>query len=102
MVAEIATVQVETTVRGGCAHGCGSVHFTHCSRPSNGLTKNRKVNPDAFARMVSHHTERKVCEIVRLVATGHIYNMANIGPNLGSDGLYAISAKKEINKSCLA
>jgi hypothetical protein len=39
--------------------------------------------------------ERQVCEIVWLVATEHVYNMANIGMNIHSDMLCDLSAKKK-------
>ena len=46
------------------------------------LTKERKVNPDTFARMARHYSEREICEIVWLVASEHLYNMTNIGLNI--------------------
>jgi hypothetical protein len=42
------------------------------------LTKDKKVNPDTFARMSRHYSEREICEIVWLVASEHLYNMTNI------------------------
>ena len=51
------------------------------------LTKEKKVNPDTFARLARHFSEREICEIVWLVATEHVYNMTNIGLNIHSDGL---------------
>ena len=58
------------------------------------LTKEKKVNPDTFARMARHFSERAICEIVWLVATEHVYNMTNIGLNIHSDMLCDISRKK--------
>lgn len=58
------------------------------------LTENKKVNPDTFARMASHYSERQICEIVWLVASEHLYNMTNIGLNIHSDMLCDISKKK--------
>lgn len=58
------------------------------------LTKDKKVNPDTFARMARHFSEREICEIVWLVATEHVYNMTNIGLNIHSDMLCDISRKK--------
>jgi len=49
------------------------------------LTKEKKVNPDTFARMQRHFSERQICEIVWLVASEHLYNMTNIGLNIHSD-----------------
>jgi alkylhydroperoxidase family enzyme len=59
------------------------------------LTKDKKVNPDTFARMARHYSERKICEIVWLVATEHVYNMTNIGLNIHSDMLCDISRRKK-------
>jgi alkylhydroperoxidase family enzyme len=58
------------------------------------LTKDKKVNPDTFARMSRYHCEREVCEIVWLVASEHLYNMTNIGLNIHSDMLCDISRRK--------
>jgi hypothetical protein len=57
------------------------------------LTKDKKVNPDTFARMSGYYSEREICEIVWLVASEHIYNMTNIGLNIHSDMLCDISRK---------
>jgi alkylhydroperoxidase family enzyme len=59
------------------------------------LTKDKKVNPETFARMASFYSERQICEIVWLVASEHIYNMTNIGLNIHSDMLCDISSKKK-------
>jgi alkylhydroperoxidase family enzyme len=58
------------------------------------LTKDKRVNPDTFARMANYYSERAICEIVWLVASEHFYNMANIGLNIHSDMLCDISRKK--------
>jgi alkylhydroperoxidase family enzyme len=58
------------------------------------LTREKKVNPDTFARMARHYSEREICEIVWLVATEHVYNMTNIGLNIHSDMLCDISKKQ--------
>jgi alkylhydroperoxidase family enzyme len=58
------------------------------------LTKNKKVNPDTFARLTRYYSEREICEIVWLVASEHIYNITNIGLNIHSDMLCDISRKK--------
>jgi len=57
------------------------------------LTKEKKVNPETFARMSGHYSEREICEIVWLVASEHLYNMTNIGLNIHSDMLCDISRK---------
>src|ERR1700732_5237391 len=59
------------------------------------LTKDKKVNPDTFARMSGHYSERAICEIVWLVASERFYNMTNIGLNIHSDMLCDISRKKQ-------
>lgn len=58
------------------------------------LTKEKKVNPETFARMARHYSERQICEIVWLVASEHLYNMTNIGLNIHSDMLCDISKKR--------
>lgn len=57
------------------------------------LTKDKKVNPDTFAGMSRHYSEREICEIVWLVASEHLYNMTNIGLNIHSDMLCDIGRK---------
>jgi alkylhydroperoxidase family enzyme len=51
------------------------------------LTRDKKVDPDAFSRMSRYYSERQICEIVWLVASEHLYNMTNIGLNIHSDML---------------
>jgi len=58
------------------------------------LTRDKKVNPDTFARMARHYSEREICEIVWLVASEHVYNLTNIGLNIHSDMLCDISRKQ--------
>jgi alkylhydroperoxidase family enzyme len=58
------------------------------------LTKEKKVNPETFARMARHYSEREICEIVWLVASEHLYNITNIGLNIHSDMLCDISRKR--------
>ena len=58
------------------------------------LTKEKKVDPDTFARMSRYYSEREICEIVWLVASEHLYNMTNIGLNIHSDMLCDISRKR--------
>jgi alkylhydroperoxidase family enzyme len=59
------------------------------------LTKNKTVNSDTFARLTQHYSEREICEIVWLVASEHLYNMANIGLNIHSDMLCDITKKNK-------
>jgi alkylhydroperoxidase family enzyme len=58
------------------------------------LTKDKRVDPDTFARLARHYSERAICEIVWLVASEHLYNMTNIGLNIHSDMLCDISRKR--------
>jgi alkylhydroperoxidase family enzyme len=58
------------------------------------LTKDKKVDPDTFARMSRYYSEREICEIVWLVASEHVYNMTNIGLNIHSDMLCDLRRKK--------
>jgi alkylhydroperoxidase family enzyme len=58
------------------------------------LTRDKKVNPETFARMAKFYSERQICEIVWLVASEHVYNISNIGLNIHSDMLCDISKKK--------
>jgi alkylhydroperoxidase family enzyme len=59
------------------------------------LTKDKKVNPEIFARLSRYYSEREICEIVWLVASEHVYNMTNIGLNIHSDMLCDISRKRK-------
>ena len=59
------------------------------------LTKDKKVDPDTFARLSAHYSEREICEIVWLVASEHLYNMTNIGLNIHSDMLCDISKHRK-------
>jgi alkylhydroperoxidase family enzyme len=58
------------------------------------LTRDKKVDPETFARLASHYSERAICEIVWLVASEHVYNVTNIGLNIHSDMLCDIARKK--------
>lgn len=59
------------------------------------LTREKKVNPETFARMKRHYSERQICEIVWLVASEHLYNITNIGLNIHSDMLCETGLKKK-------
>jgi hypothetical protein len=45
------------------------------------------VDPETFERLARYYDEREICEIVWLVASEHLYNISNIGLDIGSDGL---------------
>ena len=51
------------------------------------LTEDRHVSRDTFAELTRHYSEREICEIVFLVASEHLYNITNIGLNIGSAGM---------------
>jgi alkylhydroperoxidase family enzyme len=57
------------------------------------LTRHKKVNPEIFARMAQHYSEREICEIIWVVAREHVYNLTNIGLNIHSDMLCDIRGK---------
>jgi alkylhydroperoxidase family enzyme len=57
------------------------------------LTRDKKVDPETFARMARHYSEREICEIVWLVASEHLYNLTNIGLNIRADMLCDISRR---------
>jgi alkylhydroperoxidase family enzyme len=59
------------------------------------LTRDKQVNPDTFARLASHYSERAICEIVWLVASEHFYNITNIGLNIHSDMLCDIAKRRK-------
>lgn len=60
------------------------------------LTKNKRGDPELFANMKKHYTDRELCEIVWLIASEHIYNMTNIGLNIHSDMLCDVRKKKRL------
>lgn len=58
------------------------------------LTRDRKVDPETFARLARFYPERQICEIAWLVASEHLYNISNIGLNIHSDMLCDLSREK--------
>jgi alkylhydroperoxidase family enzyme len=61
------------------------------------LTKDKRVNPETFACLSRHYSEREICEIVWLVASEHLYNVTNIGLNIHSDMLCDISKQRKVS-----
>jgi alkylhydroperoxidase family enzyme len=59
------------------------------------LTTNKEVRPDTFTQLALHYSEREICDIVWLVASEHLYNMSNIGLNIGSDGLCEVAPQRQ-------
>jgi alkylhydroperoxidase family enzyme len=55
------------------------------------LTENKHVSPETFAQLERYFSEREICEIVWLVASEHLYNINNIGLNIGSDGMCEVT-----------
>jgi alkylhydroperoxidase family enzyme len=51
------------------------------------LARDKVVSPATFAALSGHYSERQICDIVWVVASEHLYNINNIGLNIGSDGL---------------
>jgi alkylhydroperoxidase family enzyme len=51
------------------------------------LTEERHVSPGTFAELARHYSEREICEIVFLVSSEHLYNINNLGLNIGSAGM---------------
>lgn len=51
------------------------------------LTEEKYVSPDTFAELARHYSEREICDIVFVVASEHLYNINNIGLNIGSAGM---------------
>jgi alkylhydroperoxidase family enzyme len=51
------------------------------------LTEDRHVSPDTFAELARRYSEREICDIVFLVASEHLYNVNNVGLNIGSAGM---------------
>lgn len=58
------------------------------------LTRDRRVDPATAAALKARYSEREICDIVWLVASEHLYNMTNIGLNIGSDGLCELAAPR--------
>jgi AhpD family alkylhydroperoxidase len=58
------------------------------------LTRTKTVSEVTFAELARHYSEREICEIVWLVASEHLYNINNIGLNIGSDGFCDMLAKQ--------
>jgi alkylhydroperoxidase family enzyme len=63
------------------------------------LARNKDVDPDTFARLSRHYSEREICDIVWLVASEHLYNISNIALNIGSDGLCELSPDRAASHS---
>jgi AhpD family alkylhydroperoxidase len=58
------------------------------------LTRDKTVSDATFAELARHYSEREICEIVWLVASEHLFNLNNIGLNIGSDGFCDMLAQQ--------
>jgi len=58
------------------------------------LTKEKKVDPETFARVQRNYSERAICDMVWLVASEHFYNMTNLGLNIHTDMLCDLARKR--------
>jgi alkylhydroperoxidase family enzyme len=58
------------------------------------LTANRAVAPETFVELRRHFSERQICDIVWVAASEHLFNVSNIGLNIGSDGLCEIVTRE--------
>lgn len=58
------------------------------------LTRERKVDPEVFARVRRHYSERTICDMVWLAASEHFYNITNLGLNIHSDMLCDLARKR--------
>lgn len=58
------------------------------------LTAHKAVDQDTFTQLSRHYSEREICDIVWVIASEHLYNINNVGLNIGSDGFCEISAQK--------
>jgi alkylhydroperoxidase family enzyme len=56
------------------------------------LVTDKHVRTETFERLARHYSEREICDIAWIVASEHLYNMTNIGLNIGSDGLCELPA----------
>jgi alkylhydroperoxidase family enzyme len=59
------------------------------------LTQTKAVSRETFANLAGNYTEREICEIVWIVASEHLYNLNNIGLNIGADGMCDIARQKK-------
>ena len=59
------------------------------------LTEYKHVSEETFERVSEHYSEREICDLVWLVSSEHLYNINNIGLNIGSDGLCQIANRPQ-------
>jgi alkylhydroperoxidase family enzyme len=59
------------------------------------LTRDKQVDPEDFARLALHYSEREICDIVWIAASEHVYNITNIGLNIHSDLLCDLAKRRK-------
>jgi alkylhydroperoxidase family enzyme len=62
------------------------------------VTREKRVQPETFARLRKHYSEPAICEIAWLIASEHFYNISNISLNIHSDMLCDISRKSRVQE----
>ena len=62
------------------------------------LTTNKAVSRETVETLRRHYNDRQVCDLVWLVSSEHLYNINNIGLNIGSDGFCEILTEKKQKK----
>ena len=63
------------------------------------LTAYKKVDPETFKQLSHYYSERQICDIVWVIASGHVYNISNIGLNIHSDMLCDIAKKNKAKRN---
>ena len=61
------------------------------------LTAEKKIEPGTFERLTRYYGEREICDIVWLVASEHLYNVTNVGLNIGAQGLCELTPQRAAN-----
>jgi AhpD family alkylhydroperoxidase len=59
------------------------------------LTATRSMSEGTFSELRRHFDEREIGDVVWVVASEHLYNVNNIGLNIGSDGLCDLAERKQ-------
>jgi alkylhydroperoxidase family enzyme len=58
------------------------------------LTTTKAVSRATVEELKRHYNDRQVCDLVWLVSSEHLYNINNIGLNIGSDGFCQTLTRK--------
>lgn len=62
------------------------------------LTATRSMSTGTFAELERGFSEREICDVVWVIASEHLYNVSNIGLNIGSDGLCDLAERKQATR----